>query len=280
MSQSLIKRGPFAPTVLVVDDDKLVTKRWVREFHRSTSLGVVVANSLRDAADIVEDKEVQIDAVVSDIVFDYQTDDQARHLGDGIDFLEWLEKSLAISIPKFVISASIEMSAYRQKAQQKALRVEGFFDKFSSAGNEPAWMQIQRAVIRRKFGSDSDIAVMLDQAVGDEGRPGIDLVNQAMSRLQLTVRTYIQDLPATDNVRAVKPIEAICIAKDGRIHAYAPSLGLLAETSGDTVSEALDELANAISLEAYGLLENQPAKLSDYAGRVADRLRKYISISE
>ena len=270
------RRSSFAPTVLIVDDDVMVTQRWAREFHQRTSLGVVIANTLADAARIVESKEASFDAVVADLYFQAAAIDAKRRIGDGVDLLEWLSKN-GVDVPTFVISASSEMVDYKRRIESSALSVEKYFDKFSSAGTMPAWIDIQRSVLRRKFGTDSAVASYLDSTIGADGPVGIDFVNDMLSRLQLSVRTYLQQLPSDSAYNVAKPIEAICVAEDvGVVRAYAPALGLLAGAQGETVEDALRALGEQISVEADVLLKEPAGVLSAYAQRVADRLGEFL----
>jgi CheY-like chemotaxis protein len=267
------KRGRFAPTIMLVDDDKLVTKRWRREFHNSTSLGVVVANSLADATAIIEADEVQIDAVVSDLIFDHGTDDPTKHLHDGVDFLSWLAKRPAqADLPLFVMSATENMVNFSSRLEEKSVKVEKYFDKFLSAsGAEPAWDRIQRSILERKIEGD-----FIAEPRG--AAPEVELIGHAMAKLQLSVRTYIQELPGFD-VNVLKPIEAICIAQEGGIKAYAPSLGLLGGVRAESVQEVIEELSMAIGAEAEFFLTLDPDQdLSEYAQRVAERFREYLQL--
>jgi CheY-like chemotaxis protein len=266
-------RERFAPTILLVDDDKLVTRRWRREFHDQTSLGVVVANSLAAAADIVEANDVQIDAVVSDLIFDRGTDDVARHLHTGVDFLSWIINRRQ-NLPLFVMSATDNMVNFRQSLEDRSVVVEEYFDKFVSAqGQDPAWLRIQHAILLRKFGGRRPAGLPVGHL--DDG----NLLSEAVSRLQLSVRTYIQELNEYPTIRVLKPVEAICVAQDGAIKAYAPSLGLLSSVSGETIAEAVDELSSAIGTEAEFLLKApKGADLSDYANRIASRFREYFVV--
>lgn len=265
-------RGRFAPTVLVVDDDKIVTKRWRREFHNLTSLGVVVANTLSEAASIIESKTIQIDAIVSDLIFDYGTDDAIRHLPTGVEFLAWANGA-GHHVPMFVMSSTDNMVDFRRRLEEKHVPVEAFFDKFvAGQGEDPAWNQIQRSILGRKF---------KESVSSSEEAVYAGAVSDAMSKLQLTVRTYVQDIPMQGEriLRVIKPIEAICVAKDGGIRAFAPALGLLSGGKGDTVDEALEDLAYAIGAEAETLLSEEEGDVSEYVGRIANGLREYLSVS-
>jgi CheY-like chemotaxis protein len=271
------KRGRFAPTIMLVDDDKLVTRRWRREFHNSTSLGVVVANSLSDAAAIVEAGEVQIDAIVSDLIFDHGTDDPVRHLFNGVDFLVWLsDRTVKGDIPFFVMSATDNMLDYKNRLDSSSVQVEQYFDKFVSAsGTEPAWARIQRSILERKIEPGSP------HRPDDESLSEVELISHAMARLQLSVRTYIQDIVGYPKLSVRKPIEAICVAQEGGIKAYAPSLGLLAGVREESVADAIEELSSAIGAEAEFFLNLEPdQQFSEYSERVAQRFREYLVSSD
>jgi len=268
-------RGGFTPTVLIVDDDELVTRRWSREFLGNTSLGVIVANSLKEAADLVEEGGVNIDAVVADMYFGYGTSDDARDLGDGLAFLAWTRKQ-GLDVPLFVISANVDMIDYRKRSEALDLHVVEFFDKFSfGATGESIWMRIQRAILEQKVGGPDGLAVLAGSASVEESA-STEALNRALSRLQLAVRTYLQQLP-DKSFKILKPIEVICVAQtDGTVKAYAPALGLLTVAQGESVREALELLGEAIGVEAQSLMKASPNGLSEYAALMVTKLRNFV----
>lgn len=267
-------RGGFTPTVLIVDDDHLVTRRWSREFLSQTSLGVVVANSLSQAADLIEAGEVNIDAVVADLFFGYDTTDDIRNLQDGLQFLDWTQKQ-GLSVPLFVISANAEMVDYKKRSEELKLRIVEFFDKFDFHGSgESIWMRIQRAILEKKIGGGGLVALEEGEAADPASA---EALNRILSRLQLAVRTYLQELPRAP-FYIHQPIEVICVAQtDGSVKAYAPSLALLTVGQGESVREALEDLSDVIETEAETLLSPESGALSEYATIMRERFERHIA---
>jgi CheY-like chemotaxis protein len=271
-----MQRANFAPTVLLVDDDPNVTRRWTAEFHRRTSLGVLAANSLKQGREIFEDPEIKVDAIVADIYFDYGKDDPDTSLFDGLDLLAYLSKR-GIRIPMFVVSAGIDMLNFKERAAREKIPIISYFDKFTAGDPEgPAWTSIQHSVLKEIFGQTSEITRVIETASSGNA-PAIDVLNRALCDLQLPVRTYIQSFGRRSELSVLKPIEVICIAKSAQeVRAYAPSLGLLTSGCGEDIETAIDELKNALELEAETLIGLPPEKLSEYSAKVAAKLDEYL----
>src|SRR4051812_38936614 len=119
-------RSAFAPTVLLVDDDTNITRRWTKEFYKRTSLGVLVANSIPDGIRLAMDQRLKVDAVVTDILFDSKTQDEKKKLSNGIDFLRYLGEQ-NIEVPMFVVSASYEMMDYKGRAEKEQIPIVAYY---------------------------------------------------------------------------------------------------------------------------------------------------------
>lgn len=270
-------RPAFAPTVLLVDDDPNVTRRWTNEFHTGTSLGVVTANTLRAGRELIEREEVTIDAVVADIFFEKGKEDDEKELYDGIAFLSYLYEN-GFKKPMFVMSANTEMADYRRRAETQQVPVVSFIDKFTAGSS--AWINIQRSVLERSFGPKSDVTRMIDSAGKDEG--GLDLLNDALCKLQLPVRTYLQqpDFNPESRIAVKRPIEAICVARGpSDVRAYVPSLGLLVAGRGDDIPKALADLKEGIVLEVHSLLGDERSSVSPYVDKVSRNLTAHIDLT-
>jgi CheY-like chemotaxis protein len=131
-------------TILIVDDDPHITRRWAKEFAQNTNLKPVEATSLRNAWEIMASRGYDIDAVIADLFFDADSQDPAHDLYDGIDLLRFINLRHP-SIPLFVISASADMANYKSKAASLKVPVNEYFDKLMTADpREPAWKKIER----------------------------------------------------------------------------------------------------------------------------------------
>jgi hypothetical protein len=238
----------------------------------------LVANTIPDAIRLVGDETLKIDAVVADIFFEGPKQDAENRLFDGIDLLSFLGKR-KFSAPMFVISASHEMLDYRGKADELGVPVINFYDKLTAADVErPAWIDIQRSVLARTFGTESEITTSIS-ALPSGNPDAIDMMNETLCRLQLPVRTYIQDLGKNKSFGVGRPIEVICVARGpSSVHAYATILGLPAQGRGEDIQSAVDDLRDLIALEAETLLGTDPSRLTDYTSRVVQRLSQYVSI--
>jgi hypothetical protein len=131
-------------------------------------------------------------------------------------------------------------------------------------------------ILAKTFGEDSDITRSL--AMSSTAKTNtIDVMNETLCRLQLPIRTYIQDLGKDSDVTVLRPIEVICVARGpASVDAYATTLGLPAHGRGEDITTAVEDLQQLISLEAETLLQEKEAKLSEYASRVMQRLSEYV----
>lgn len=78
---------PQRRTLLVVDDDLACCRFVASKIHEETCLIPLVADSLAGAAAILSDKAVQVDALLSDLVFEAETSATASAINDGFDLL-------------------------------------------------------------------------------------------------------------------------------------------------------------------------------------------------
>lgn len=272
------ERTAFAPTVLIIDDDDGVTRRWTKEFHRKTSLGVLVANSIPEGISLATDSELKVDAIVADILFDAAKQDDGRNISDGIEMLRYLTKDRKIRVPMFVVSASHEMMDYKETAEREGVPVLQYYDKLSAAGPEiPAWVDIQRRLLERVFGPESGVTrAISDIKMDHEG--AIDVLNETLCGLQLPTRTYIQSLGEHRPI-VKRPIEVVCVARSStEVEAFSPALGLPTSGRGDDVQSAVENLRDVIAFQIDALFGEKEEALCGIARSVAHRLNDYVQI--
>jgi hypothetical protein len=94
------------------------------------------------------------------------------------------------------------------------------------------------------------------------------------TQLRRPLRTFIQELPEPKLI-VTTPIEVICTLDEDVARATAPALGLLEEGYGDSVQEAIEELAKIIQNQ-YEVLTQPDVSMLDYAGIVRDRLKSFV----
>jgi hypothetical protein len=181
----------------------------------------------------------------------------------------------------FVVSASHEMMDYKARATSEHIPILAYYDKLTAANPEkPAWVDIQRWVLAKTFGEESDIARSLGSLSTDDAN-AIDVMNETLCRLQLPIRTYIQDLGAKVSAAVLRPIEVICVARGAAsIDAYAPSLALPTHGRGEDVIAAVEDLRQIILVQTDALLREKEENLSDYAKKVMERIGEYIALPE
>jgi CheY-like chemotaxis protein len=257
----------YAPTVLLVEDDKTAGRYLRQQFHDHTSVGVVLATSIESGHRL--SRQIQFDAVICDLYFEEGTYWAERELYDGVDLLAAIQGEQA-TIPGYFLSFFALDPHLRDKAKKKGVNPVAWLQKSfvpsKTTGNiSSPWKQVEADLFHRQLKKNSHTVTTLD---GD--------VSLAL-QLRHPIRTFIQELPDPELV-VTHPIEAICTLYEGRARASAPSLGLLHDGLGDTVQEALDDLANTI-VEQFDWLTSENLQTEHYAATVRSQLESKIQRS-
>jgi hypothetical protein len=268
-----------SPAVLVIDDDRAITGYIRKSFHNDTSIGVLVANDLPAARKLLDAKEIKIDAVLADIFFDKGTNDPDNNLLDGIDILRYSTEKRP-NAEKYVISVWANREQERAKTTKERIDIKEWFHKMFYDPREPCktpWAVIERNLIKKRLAEDATLAERV-RHIGAELPDSLESVSEYARALRFPLRTYIQTVDS-DSYVVKKPIEVICLEdSDGQIQAHALGVGLLVGGHGETVEEAVEELAQFI-LDQAEALANEPAEcLRGYAALVKDRLASYVSL--
>ncbi len=260
----------YAPVALVIDDDPAVINRMKTGFIEDTSMGVLVANNLKDANSFLRDKSVKIDALITDLNFTPGT--QAGHLVSGIDILE-ISKKFRPDIPQYVLSVDAEEERIKNECDEKRLRVEEFFPKLGSTQPRKPWETVERACLAKTVKTNQMVRENME-ANGIDTRNLVDEVEifEAMRRLPMARLTYLLEVPG---FRVKKPIEVLCV-KDGDLYrASAIQIGLITDGEGADTADAIEALAKLIAEEA-DFDATQKGTAAGYAAHVQKMLRQFI----
>jgi hypothetical protein len=265
------KDATFSPAVLIVDDDQSVRSYYRQKFHDETSVGVVTAGSLGEAKRLLESGSIKIDAVIADLFFDRGTTAPDESLLDGIDILSYTQK-IKPEIPKYVLSYWNDRPERREKAARRKLNISKWFDKIFISGSGDAtspWATVERELMARLI---SEVPLIEE---GSDMNPS-DITEPVRRVFHVPVRTYIQAL-GEPLQQLLLPIEVICFRdEDGIVSANAYRLGLFIEGTGESIQEALSDLAIKIA-DQYEMLRGFPSsQVEGYARLVRARLAKHF----
>ncbi|MEO5917084.1 MAG: response regulator [Luteolibacter sp.] len=268
----------YSPVVLIVDDDEAVTRRMSRNFLQQTSMGVLVAQTLVNAANLIEDVDVRIDALVMDLNFREETRDDVRNLRDGLDFIQFAQK-VRPEVPTAVVSVEGDDVDKKAQAKKGKIRVDSWHQKLGNEnGPLSAWDTIERDCLTRTLKADQgfrsrlkelkiDVRDLLtDEAIAEKVRKVIRL-----SRL-----TYLTDVGSDFHV--CKPIEVICTQQGKyRYSASAIQIGIATSGEGDDPVEAINDLAEILVAEAKLFLTEAHEPVG-YAAKVKKNLLSFLKV--
>ena len=270
----------FSPTVFVVDDDPAALEIIRQRFYEHTSLGVLGCRSLLEAREIIEDGSIQVNAILSDLSFTPDTQDDENHLYDGIDFLQ-RAKEIVPEIPQYVCSVWGRKKSYIQRSQNQNLEVREWFPKLAMdvATNQVApWVRIERDLYRDALIQNREFierACSNDISLITPDSPGGEIVEWVRKSIQPIRQTYLQHL-GEDRFKLTKPIRVICEEAEGRYIAEASQLGLIIPGEGESLQEALDDLSEIIIDQYEDFLQTEPHLIVGYAEKVFSRLNDLI----
>jgi hypothetical protein len=268
----LAAAASYAPSVLLIEDDRPAREYLTRRFYRETSLGVVVARDLVEAKKLIDSSDIHFDAIVSDLFFDFGTDSPDEGLRDGIDILAYGKSKRPVAL-SYVNSYWADRDEYVDKAQALHIDVRRWFHKQPLAPNDlrSPWAQVERDLISQRLGSrvsDNNGAHTLDQVT--------EVVRNQLCPIR---RTYLQDL-GNDDLVIIKPIEVLTWSTDvDEYRASAPCLGLLTDGEGESVQDAIESLRNLIC-DHKSHLDSESESLGGYAAFVKEQLDQHIRIRE
>jgi hypothetical protein len=272
----------FSPAVLIVDDDASVRRYYREKFHDETSVGVVTASTLAEAKELLDSGMIKIDAIVADLFFDHGKDAPDRDLLDGLDILAYTQE-LDPEISKYVLSYWSSRPERLAEAKKRKLTILKWFEKeviYSGERTTAPWATVERELLARRLRGDPSLAARVQSLTG-ESRESVapvseDLVAEAIRTLHPPIRTYLQSIDDSDP-KLTHPIEVICFRDQaGTVSSNAWRLGLFLEGNGDSVRDALADLASKIVGEYQTLISLPDDEVIGYARLVRDRLRKHF----
>lgn len=270
-------------TVFVIDDDDAVLKRVTRESLRNTNLGVLTAQDLTTAVDYFKGG-FPIGAVLADLNFRTETQNQSLGIYDGFDLLAYVQRTRP-ELPLYVLSIDVDDPASRRNATAKNLNIRGWYDKLKPVDSQfSPWQRIERDLICDALKAKDEFR----QQVTEAGESPMDLLNdeRVAEKVQGVMNyprlTYLQRLPAGSPYRLKRPIEVHCwpTVHDGdEFFAAAVRIPLLdQEARGEDLVYAIEALAQLLVDEKKALDAENEQHLKGYASFITQRFNEYLEL--
>lgn len=271
-----MKPHTYLPTVLIVDDDSAVTSYLRKSFHDQTPMGVLTANTMRDARTLLEMEDLPIDVVVADLFFEMSTRDRENDLIDGIDLLK-LAKDIRPDADRYVFSMWTERDSEREKAKALGLDIRDWFHKMfydPSLKERTPWNHIYREQLLKQLNSNEDLfKEFKKKGLNEEDK--LNTIGAFFEQMAKPKTTFLQDLN-DDRYVLKKPIRVRWSSdEDDRFIARDMSIGLLTEGIGETLDEALEDLSRHLMSEKE-MLDEDAGNLKGFAQLVKERLDSHL----
>ena len=271
------------PIILLVEDDSSYCQYFEKKFLEDTKLGLLIADDLGVAQTYLDQKDIPIDAIVSDIIIEGKKSEMANDMVDGFSILAYAKKKRPKTI-QYIHSFWCENQGYKHRATKLKLNIAKWIPKVGHRASENPWHDIERDVIRQKILADAGLrravsAHGLDLTDSKAEAGAAELVREV---IELDYRrAFIQSLP-TKEFKLIKPIEVLCEEddSDGKIFSVSAwRIGLITRGVGYTLKEAIDNLASIIAgeLEIYYRKKNKN-QYQGYAKIVRDRLFDHVEL--
>jgi len=261
--------------VLLLDDDEACTDVWREKFQDETSVGVLVANSIAEARQIVAQTGIHIDGVVADHRFEVGKDDPENGLFNGLDFLGLMAKQYP-RVRRYALSFYAGRNDFLDDVKSRGLDIARIFPKLFYFRKEDLlpWQEVEKDLLTCWLTAHYDTEV-LEESAGEIALSPSTIASY-VQRIRVPMRTYLQAVPDSDLI-VLKPVEVICIKEEQDVvRATAPNLGLLVDGCGASVSEALDDLAGILATQYEVFTREEPERYVDYAAQVRARLLEHI----
>lgn len=272
----------FAPTVLLVDDDPAVLDIFGRRFHEHTSLGIMKMKNLGDAYNFLMQEQHTMDALLADISFVPETQDDEHQLYDGLDLIGLSQKRFP-DMPRYVCSVYGQDKIYLDRAKELNLVIVNWFPKLAmdQSVEDSPWNRIERDIYYNTLKANANLLEQAEQA----GINSASLDNNAvLDWIRTSIRpcrqTYFQQFGrGQTGYRVIKPIKVICEEmEDGQVSAEAPALGLLLPGMGGNVDDALANLGELIIEQYEEFLSVGRDQLVGYAAKVFERIEEHVAL--
>ncbi len=264
----------YSPAVLIVDDDTGITSYLREKFHEMTSVGVLVANDLNQAKDLIDNREIRFDAILADLNFEKAKKAPESHLYDGIDILRY-SKEQRNGIKRYVLSFWNDRQEEHERAEEQEVEVRDWLPKMYYAdpkSPETPWAILERDLLKARIAPASAPPREDDDPPADP----IDLTDAIRGMFPTPIRTFIQSL-GDDSVYCKRPIEVICLRDESGVYrSHAVRIGLFQEGQGDTVDDSVADLAANILDQFKRFSAEQDEAIRDYARVVRNEMLVYV----
>ena len=274
------QRLPQLPTtVLVVDDDEAVLRRVSREALLRTNLGVLVADSMGQAVDILR-SGVALGAILVDLNFRPDTRDPARNLNNGLDLLALVAEERA-ELSRYVLSVDATDRAFARRASDRNIVVRRWFNKLAADTSQlNPWDGIERDMIRDALFAEPSFREAT--GVGNSSPDDIQSMDAIVDRVRCLSYprvTYIQSFETRPNMTVIKPIEVLVRRMGDSYGARAVDIPLLIEGFGDDPVEALEDLSDSL-VEEIDSLMGTGDRATGYARYLVSILKEHVKVAE
>jgi CheY-like chemotaxis protein len=267
----------FLPTVLIIDDDSGITSYLRENFHDETPLGVLVANTMREAKILLETEDLPINVIVADLFFETATRDKENELYDGIDILK-LAKEIRPDATQYILSIWSERDFERKKAEALGLEVKEWFAKMfypQSAQKRPPWLQIYHDQLTKQLKHNEALYELFKEKGLSQGDK-FDAIMALFNETTTPKTTFLQELNDSRYVLQ-KPIRVYWSVEDDEEFVVKDlSIGLPTEGLEETLDGALEDLATQIVSEKE-MLDDESENLQGFAQLVKKRLDSHIA---
>jgi CheY-like chemotaxis protein len=266
----------YSPVALIVDDDEAVVRRISRNFLRETSMGVLQAHTLGQAAELIEDHNIRIDALVTDLNFSGDTRDESRDLHEGLELIQFIEKNRP-EVPSVVVSVEGDEASKHTRAKEMGIHVRKWYQKLGPmTGPLTPWATVERECLANALKKDRDFRARLKE-LGIEVRDLLSdeaIAEKVRSVVKFPRLTYLTDVG--NDFEVVTPIEVICSRENKqRYSASAIQIGMATCGEGENLDEAVKDLAVMLAAEAK-LFQDEAHEPRGFAAIVKKNLGLFL----
>jgi hypothetical protein len=263
------------PVVLIIDQSLGWTGYLRTRFHEETSVGVLVANDLTLAKNLLDQDDININAMITELFFEEQNCAPDLGLWDGVDMLLYC-KQRRPSVNVYVLSFFADSKEYRQRTESSKLDPGTWLHKmvFPPGSILTPWAHVERDLIKPRIERFAREAKQLGWAIPPDVDEFTDIVRKS---IRIEIRTYIQSI-RLQNLTLKKPIEVICSRnEDDSFRARARKIGLFLDGVGETVEEALEDLELILSDYYADFATARYEPVGDYAQAIWQQLATYVT---
>ena len=266
----------FLPTVLVIDDDRAITTYMRKNFHENTTLGVLIANDMSDAKKILDDKALSIDTIVADLNFEKPYQCPEEGLIGGIDILDY-GKRVRPNADRYVFSIWSERDEEHDQAKMLNLEIKAWLNKmfYDPRDTEEApWNKIYLEQLTKRIINNKELERKFKELEFKDRK--LEYIADFINQLNPPRITFLQEL-YTEEYALQKPIKILStVQEDGSVNVKELSIGILTDGIGDTIEEALEDIAAKI-IDQKNMLDVEPSEnLLEFTQLVKERIDIHV----